>query len=439
MFAAIYTRVHRSTPYACRYGLPTEEESMVGSVSCSVCGRPLSGSATVSRCTGCTLAPSKQAAVPADLYQRPDMRAALAAGDWATVLTTVIGTVGLSQTAIAARVGMSQPQISRLASGQTRDPGLRTIRALCDGLEIPRQLAGLADPQEETTDRRHFLATGLGVAAGATMVPAMTAKPADAEHALMLSSATYRRMEQLTPARMLTGPVRAHLTLTRQLADRAGGNDRSLHAVVAETAGLAAWLYADLAEAESARRYYRLAVTAARRSGHPLLPVYMQASLGQYAVGAGDPGPGLTLIRDAAARLPRSAPPIARAWLDVLEGVALAYLGNRDGMALLTRAERRVEAAPDSAPVWPWLMRFDAPKIAAYRATAAARLGLARTAISAYRVASAVSRSPKQEALATVEQAGVIASIGQLDEACALGVLSCEVGDAGGGGLAAEC
>jgi hypothetical protein len=66
-------------------------------------------------------------------------------------------------------------------------------------------------------------------------------------------------------------------------------------------------------------------------------------------------------------------------------------------------------------------MRFDAPKIAAYRATAAARLGLARTAISAYRVASAISRSPKQEALATVEHAGVLASVGQLDEACVLG------------------
>ncbi|GIL27448.1 hypothetical protein NUM_27020 [Actinocatenispora comari] len=358
--------------------------------------------------------------MPADLYHRPDMRAALAAGDWATVLTTVIATVGLSQTAIAARVGMSQPQISRLASGQTRDPSLRTIRALCDGLQIPRQLAGLANPQEDTTDRRHFLTTSLGVAAAATAVPATTG-PADAERALMLSAAVYRRVEQRTPARMLTRPVSAHLTLTRQLADRAGGNERSLHAVVAETAGLAAWLHADLDEAEPARRYYRLAVTAARQSGHPLLPIYMQASLGQYAVSAGDPKPGLTLIRDAAARLPRLAPPIARAWLDVLEGVAMAYLGDRDGMRLLARAEQRIEATPDAAPVWPWLMRFDAPKIATYRATAAARLGLARTAMSAYRVASAISRSPKQEALAAVEQASVLASIGQLDEACALG------------------
>jgi hypothetical protein len=241
----------------------------------------------------------------------------------------------------------------------------------------------------------------------------------------MLSAAAYRRVEQHTPARMLTGPVSAHLTLTRQLADRAGGNDRPLHAVVAETAGLAAWLHADLDEAEPARRYYRLAVTAARRSGHPLLPVYMQASLGQYAVGAGDPRPGLALIRDAAARLPRSAPPIARAWLDVLEGVALAFLGDRDGMRLLTRAEQRIEAAPDPAPVWPWLMRFDAPKIAAYRATAAARLELTRTAMSAYRVAAAISRSPKQEALATVAQAGVLASVGRLDEAVGASVRLC--------------
>ena len=347
------------------------------------------------------------------------MRAALASGDWAMVLTTVIHAGGGSQTAIAAATGMSQPQISRLASGRTREPGLRTIRALCDGLGIPRRFAGLADPQEETTDRRHFLGTGLGVTVAA-LTPAVTGQPADAEQALMLSAAVYRRVEQRTPSRMLTGPVSAHLTLTRGLAHHSGRTDRSLYAVVAETAGLAGWLHADLDEAEPARRCYRLAVTAARRSGHPLLPVYMQASLGHYAVGAGDPGAGLTLIRDAAARLPRSAPVIARAWLDALEGVALAYLGDRAAMTVLARAERRIESVPESAPVWPWLMRLDGPKIAAYRATAAAHLGLARTALAAYRVASAVSRSPKQEALARVEEAGVLATTGQLDQACAL-------------------
>lgn len=392
------------------------------SSSCSSCGRPLSRYNAASRCTSCTPADAGQPAIPVELFTRPDMRAALAAGDWATVVTTVIRTVGISQTDIAARTGMSQPQISRLASGRTRDPGLRTIRALCDGLGIPRQLAGLADSQEETTDRRHVLTGALAITAGAALAPTLVATPGDAEQMLMLSAAAYRRVEQRTPARMLTGPVAAHLTLTRQLADQAGGRDRSLHSVVSETAGLAAWLHADLDEPAEARRHYRLAVTAARRSGHPLLPVYMTASLGQYAVGVGDAAPGLDLIRSAAAALPRSAPVIARAWLEVLEGVALAHLGDREGMTLLARAESRVSGTPDTAPVWPWLMRFDEPKIAAYRATAAARLGLTRTAEAAYRTAAALARSPKQEALAAVDHAGTLAAAGRLDEACALAV-----------------
>lgn len=198
--------------------------------------------------------------------------------------------------------------------------------------------------------------------------------------------------------------------------------------MVSETAGLAAWLHADLEQPGEARRYYRFAIGAARRSGHPLLPVYMQASLGQYAVGAGDPGPGLRLIRDAAARLPRSAPVVARAWLEVLEGLAMANLGDRNGMRLLARAERRTDISADAAPVWPWLMTFDAPKIAGYRATAASRLGLTRTAEAAHRVASTVSRAPKQEALASVDHARALASAGRLEEACALAVAAFDVG-----------
>ena len=82
-------------------------------------------------------------AAPALAWNRPDVQDALARGDWPTVLRAFLDG-GLSQTAIAARTGLSQSQISRLASGKSRTPGIKTVKALCDGLAVPRQFAGPA-------------------------------------------------------------------------------------------------------------------------------------------------------------------------------------------------------------------------------------------------------------------------------------------------------
>jgi transcriptional regulator with XRE-family HTH domain len=73
---------------------------------------------------------------------RPEVRQALAMGDWPVVLRAFLD-CGLSQTAVAARAGLSQSQVSRLANGKSHTPGMKTVKALCNGLAIPRRLAGL--------------------------------------------------------------------------------------------------------------------------------------------------------------------------------------------------------------------------------------------------------------------------------------------------------
>src|SRR5215470_14279841 len=90
----------------------------------------------------CTMAGQRVAANP--IWRKPGVADALARGDWSTVLRAFLDG-GLSQTAIAARTGLSQSQVSRLASGQSKTPGMNTVKALCDGLAVPRQLAGLLD------------------------------------------------------------------------------------------------------------------------------------------------------------------------------------------------------------------------------------------------------------------------------------------------------
>jgi len=359
---------------------------------------------------------------------RPDVQDALARGDWSTVLRAFLDS-GLSQTAIAARTGLSQSQVSRLAGGQSKTPGIKTVKALCDGLAVPRRLAGLLDDasQEDDTNRRQFLGGSLGVLA------AVSAPHSDIgdEQLLMATSLSYRQLEQRTPARALARPVTAHLSLAGDLTRRAEGKQRArLSAAVAEIAGLAAWLHADLAEPAQTRHYYKMSIAAAQQAQHPLLAIYMQGSFGQYATTAGDPIHGLRLLRDATARLPHSAPSTARAWLAALEGIALGYLGDREALKVLGDAQRHADTGSSNDPVWPWVFQFDSSKIASYRAIAAARLGLTKIAADAFSQTDGSVRSPKQAALVTVEQARAVATERHFEQACAMAVAAYDIGAA---------
>jgi len=358
------------------------------------------------------------------ISDRPDVRDALARGDWSIVLCAFLDG-GLSQTVIAARTGLSQSQVSRLANGQSRTPSIKTTKALCDGLEVPRQFAGLLEDasQEDDTDRRQFLSGSLTVLAAAA-IPHSDLRDGQL---LMATSLSYRQLEQRTPARSLAQPVTAHLSLACDMARRAQGKQRiRLAAAVAEIAGLAAWLHADLVEPGRARQFYKMSMNAAQQAQHPLLAIYMQGSFGQYATLAGDPIHGLRLLRDAAGRLPRSAPTTARAWLAALEAVALGYLGDRAALRVLDDA-RRYADADTGDPVWPWVFPFDSSRVASYRAITASRLGLVKIAMDAFGQAEA-ARSPKQAALVAVEHARVLATGGDLDQACDLAVTAYDVG-----------
>src|SRR5699024_2457094 len=95
-----------------------------------------------------------------------------------------------------------------------------------------------------------------------------------------------------------------------------------------------------------------------------LLAVYMDGSLAQFASGTDDHVNARRLFARARGRMPRSAPPIARVWLDCIEAAALARAGEGDALRLLASAERELTSAD---PVWPWLAPFDAGKLNSYR------------------------------------------------------------------------
>lgn len=373
--------------------------------------------------------------LPEEVVGRPEFRRAVSAGDWSTVLQVAIQETGASQTEIAVAAGISQPHVSRLLNGQSREPGIRTVRALCECLGIPKALAGLLDQtMEDETKRRQFLAGAVG-ASGLALVGTIDGDvpldPSDQERLLTIPSATYRRLEQRLPSRALIPSVGAHLALLGHLSRReqhSPAHTRRLYAISSETAGLAAWLYMDVEDRANARRHYQVAVRAAERSGHPLLPSYMQGSMGQFAADCGDGAQSVRLVSDARRRLPRSAPAMASVWLDSIESLALAAAGEKSALGKLDQAERRLGVAVGDEPVWPWIFRFDQRKLAGFRAKVASGLGYRQLAEESIRLAEDPNQPPKPQAMTTVLRAQLLAAGGHTDEACRVAVGAFDVG-----------
>lgn len=190
---------------------------------------------------------------------------------------------------------------------------------------------GLRRPRRTTVgdvDRKTFLKATLGAGAGVVLSPA--AAPSDADLIEILSGPTafYRRMESAVPSDRLSPAVDAHLTLAASIVrDRLRTSAGFL--MLSEIAGLAAWLAADRGDNAIARRRYAEAIGHAERTHHPLLTSYMTASLGHFAVEAGDLNHGLTLLRRASSQLDAETPDTARAWLASL--LAVANGANRNG------------------------------------------------------------------------------------------------------------
>jgi hypothetical protein len=279
----------------------------------------------------------------------------------------------------------------------------------------------------EDVNRKTFLKTTLGVGAGVLLAPS------DANLTEILSGPTahYRQMESAVASDRLSPAVDAHLNLAVGIVrDRIRTSDG--FRTLSEIAGLAAWLAADRGDNATARRRYAKAIGYATRAHHPLLAAYMTASLGHFAVDTGDSNQGLTLLLRASQQLDVSAPDTARAWLSSLLAVAYACTGDRkQTLAELRRAES-LAARHVGAPQWPWVFAFSSAKAARYRASALGRLGDLRAAQTAYAAAAPALTAAKPRALAQVEHARVLASMGDVAGGCSLATEALAVGRAYG-------
>jgi hypothetical protein len=325
------------------------------------------------------------------------------------------------------RGAVNANHVGKWERGGTRWPSAPHRAALRAVLDVMTDAElGLNPPRRATVDsvdRKTFLKTTLGASAGALLAPNALTGSSDVDLVNILSGPTayYRRMESAVPSDQLTPAVDAHLRLASSIVLERLRTSSGFR-VLSEVAGLSAWLAADRGDTATARQRYGDAIGYAKRTDHPLLVSYMTASLGHFAVEAGNPRAGLTMIQRASALLDSNTPDAARAWLESLHAIALAAMGDRTATAGALRRAESLTSRQRGELRWPWVFSFDMPKVARYQAGAFSLLGEARAAKAAYAAAGPALTAAKPRALAQVEHAHVLARFGDVGGGCALAI-----------------
>lgn len=353
--------------------------------------------------------------LPAEFWAAPRVASALASCDFATLLEEIRQAYGWKQADLAVVVGYSQSWVSKVLRGAqalTTDQ----VRDISRLLGIPLHLLRFSDLRgEDPTNRRDF-----GKALTLALLPSGGRSVVDENTAATLTAITgsQRRLDATAPARDLTKVVIAHLEMGTRIYSRTRRLPVApkVAAAVSEAAGFAAWLYADMQDIGSARRYYRQAIDSARRAEDDLLAGYMIGSLAAFEIECDDSGLGLALLGKARKQIESTAHPTPMAWLASME--ALAHAGSGDGRQRATdailRAEKAVNTRCDEPPPWPWVFPFDHAKLARYRAAVAVRLNQPSEALAAFAESlTAVQPAPKQRAVVMLEVATALRQAGE--------------------------
>lgn len=374
--------------------------------ACSACGQPLSRYNEGDRCGACIAvdreAPAQlDTAISPSYWFRPDVRHALSQWDWRTVLAAVARDADLSQTRLAELVGLSQAQVSRLMSGRSREPGIRTVLGIVDGLGIPRLLAGLApkgidhlspvaqdghDDPGATVDpvkRREFGKAAIGVTLA---IPLQGTAPDEPVDVTLLDPGDvvadlYQLDDRYGGAAVADIAQRRLDSVLRQMAcvSLKPTVETRMDSVIGELATCAAWLYFDAGSPHRARSLDTEALYAAHRANDQGLQVEVLADMCMQAKTAKKYNEAINLA-ESALTIARGADPRVRALLSMRIAITAAQKNDRH---TFTRARRNAwnhleRSRPGNRRAW--FQFVDELELAGLEALALLHLGQAAQA-----------------------------------------------------------
>lgn len=322
--------------------------------------------------------------VASEVWEQPDMRAALAAHDLAAVYL-MLSHQGISQRRIAALTSQGQSDISETLKGR-RVMAYEVLARIADGLGVPRGYMGLAfdsstaitvagtnpahagDEEEESVRRRRFLAHAAAVAVGAVTnrwqpaagVDAATPAPSrigliDVEQ-LEAVTRSLRTVDYQYGGGACRQALLAHLSWAHTLldADAADAVRRRLQLAVADTHNLAGWTSHDIGLDDSARSHFAQALELARAADDPSLIANVLYRSGRLHLHRGHAIEALRLFQLGQITAQDTGDALTVALLCVNEAWAYAVLeDSRAANASLGRAADEFSRADgDTAPAW---------------------------------------------------------------------------------------
>jgi len=356
----------------------------------------------------------------------------------------------LTLSQLATHVGYSAQHIGAVERAEAA-PSEAFIVACDEALQTARQFERLLPGviREQSTRRHERVARRRGVARTpphdrvATTVPEV-----DLERLAALgshSSVPSRRMVDEDLARVTAGyrdlyheltsaelqaPVAAHLKLLTTLLKKASDvTFRPLASAVGETAGLAAWLYADLGDNVRSQQMYRIADSALSDAADWALSAYVYAFRASTLLERGYRREGMAALDVAEAQTPRAAPGAMIAWISALRANTLAATGDHAAARVaLSRAATALDRV-DSQARAEWMYDFDHGRLAGYRASCFLWQQRAKPAIA--EIESALAALPpncvRRRADLTLDLAYAQLIGGELAEASTNASLACGV------------
>jgi transcriptional regulator with XRE-family HTH domain len=223
--------------------------------------------------------------------------------------------------------------------------------------------AGAEDPQTQPTwadvDLERLAALGQQASVPTRRVVENDLEPITARHRSLYHELTSAELQA-----SVAGHVRTLITLLTNATD---ATERPLASALGETAGLAAWLYADLGDEPRSRQLYRVAATALRQGEDWALSAYLHGFRASVQLESGQRKKCLAELDVADAQAGRTGPSMMMAWLAALRAQAAAAVGDRSAArAALQRADVELDRA-DGRPGAEWMYGFDDGRLAGYR------------------------------------------------------------------------
>lgn len=356
----------------------------------------------------------------------------------------------LTLSQLATRVGYSAQHIGAVERAEAA-PSEAFISACDEALQTAGQFERLLPGviREQSTRRHERVAQRRGVTRSTPPDRVASAVPdLDLERLAALGSQTsvpsrrvvdedlarvtagYRNLYHELTSAELQVPVAAHLKLLTTLLKKAtDATSRPLASSVGETAGLAAWLYADLGDNARSQQMYRIADSALADAADWALSAYVYAFRASTLLERGNRSEGIAALDVAEAQTPRTAPGAMIAWISALRANALAAVGDHTAArAALSLATTALDRA-DSQARAEWMYDFDHARLAGYRASCFLWQRQAKPAITEIQSALAVlpSNCVRRRADLTLDLGYAQLIGGDIAEASASASVACGV------------